>query len=164
MRRTLAALIALALLPPAAAAAAAAAQGSRTNAPPGNSAIDEYLETVPGASGNGVPRPPVAGGATLTAAERNRLERLGSAGRTLARIVESTSPPPASGTTSPAPKKHQPATGVVRLPDPKGDAPLGAVLGVAEGDGGMGLLLPAILLASLLAVIGLVLLRRRSAS
>jgi hypothetical protein len=162
MRRTLAALIALALLVPA--AAAAAAQGPRTNAPPGNSAIDEYLETVPGASGNGVPRPPVAGGATLTAAERNRLERLGTDGRTLARIVESTSPAPASGTTSPAPKKHQPATGVVRLPDPKGDAPLGAVLGVAEGDGGMGLLLPAILLASLLAVIGLVLLRRRSAS
>jgi hypothetical protein len=160
MRRTLAALIALALLVPA----AAAAQGSKTNAPPGNSAIDEYLETVPGPTGNGVPRPRVAGGGTLTAAERDRLEQLGADGRTLATIVEATSPAPASGATSPAPKKHRPATGVVRLPDAKGHAPLGAVLGVAEGDGGMGLLLPAILLASLLAVIGLVLLRRRSSS
>jgi len=160
MRRTLVALLALALLVPA----VAAGQGSKTNAPPGNSAIDEYLETVPGASGNGVVRPPAAGGGTLTAAERGRLEQLGTDGRTLARIVESTSPPPASGTTSPAPKNHRPAAGVVRLPDPKGHAPLGAVLGVAEGDGGMGLLLPAILLASLLAIIGLVLLRRRSSS
>jgi hypothetical protein len=145
----LAALVALALCIPA----AAAAQAPRTNAPPGNSAIDEYLETVPGASGNAVPRPPGAGADTLTAAQRARLEQQGVDGRTLANIVES---------TSPVPKRQRPGTSV--LPDVKGRSPLAAALGVAKGDGGMGLLLPAILLASLLAVIALVLLRRRSAS
>ena len=149
----LATLIALALLVPA----AAAAQESRVNAPPGNSAIDEYLETVPDVSGNGIPRRPDDDGGPLTAAQRDRLERLGADGRTLATIVES---------TSPARKKQRakPPTAVVAPPDAKGRSPVGAVLGAAEGDGGMGLLLPAILLLSLVGVIALVLLRRRSAS
>ena len=149
----LAALVALALCVPA----AAVAQGPRTNAPPGNSAIDEYLETVPGATGNAVPRPPTPGGGTLTAAQRARLEQHGADGRTLANIVES---------TSAIPRRQRPASSVAAPPEAKGRSPLTAVLGVAEGngDGGMGILLPAILLASLLAVIALVLLRRRSAS
>jgi hypothetical protein len=151
----LATLIALALLVPA----AAAAQESRVNAPPGNSAIDEYLETVPDVSGNGIPRPRPEDddGGPLTAAQRDRLERLGADGRTLATIVES---------TSPARKKQRakPPTAVVAPPDAKGRSPVDAVLGAAEGDGGMGLLLPAILLLSLVGVIALALLRRRSAS
>lgn len=156
MTRFLAALLALALLVPA----TAAAQGPATNAPPGNSAIDEYLETVPGASGNSTPRTPAAGtngsaGSTgpLTAAQRDRFERLGADGKTLAKVVES---------TSPEKKKQEPPT---TLRDLTSRSPLGEVLGVAEGNGGgMGLLLPAILIASLLAAIGLVLLRRRSTS
>ena len=47
------------------------AASAQTNAPPGNSAIDEYLETVPGATGNQRPRTPGAGGGpskVLTAA------------------------------------------------------------------------------------------------
>jgi hypothetical protein len=153
MKRMLAALVAIAMCVPA----AAVAQGARTNAPPGNSAIDEYLETVPGATGNAVPRPPVAGAGTLSAAQRARLEQHGADGRTLANIVES---------TSVVPRKQRPAKSEATPPDAKGRSPLTAALGVAEGDGdgGMGLLLPAILLASLLAVIALVLLRRRSAS
>jgi hypothetical protein len=152
------ALVALALLIPA----TAAAQGSKTNAPPGNSAIDEYLETVPAAGGNGIPRPRENNGGTLTRAERNRLEQLGADGRTLAAIIESTAP--ASTALAPKKQRAERKTDVVALPDAKGRSPITAVLGTAEGDGGMGLLLPAILLASLLTVIALVVLRRRSPS
>jgi len=96
MTRALTALVALTLLVLPCAASA------QTNAPPGNSAIDEYLETVPGATGNQTAAKPGTAGATLTAAERARL-------------------------------------------------------------GGMGVLLPAILIATLLGVIALLLARRRSA-
>lgn len=146
----LATLIALALLVPA----AAAAQESRGNAPPGNSAIDEYLETVPDVSGNGIPRRSGDDGGPLNAAQRDRLERLGADGRTLATIVESTSPARKT-------QRTKPPTAAVAPPHAKGRSPVDAVLGAAEGDGGMGLLLPAILLLSLVGVIALVLLRRR---
>ncbi|MDX6678103.1 MAG: hypothetical protein QOE31_2155, partial [Solirubrobacteraceae bacterium] len=53
MPRVLSALVALLLI---ALPSAAFAQSPQTNAPPGNSAIDEYLETVPGATGNQRPR------------------------------------------------------------------------------------------------------------
>ncbi|MEA2156465.1 MAG: hypothetical protein QOE11_2605 [Solirubrobacteraceae bacterium] len=154
MTRLLSALVALLLL--ALPAAAMAAPGSQTNAPPGNSAIDEYLETVPGATGNQRPRPPAAAGTAprLTAAQRARLERLGPDGRAVAAVVESTAPAHAT---------LKPGTAV---PSATGRSPLGEVLGAAagQGGGGMGALLPAILLASLLGVITLVVLRRRSVS
>ena len=153
MPRVLSALVALVLL---ATPAAAAAQAPQTNAPPGNSAIDEYLETVPSASGNRVPKPPASGEATLSAAERARLERLGPDGKALADAVDSTSAPAA------APKRDgaTPVSG-------QGRSPLSEVFDAAvgrDGGGGMGVLLPVILLASLLGVVALAVLRRRSAS
>ena len=93
MTRAIIALVVLAFALPA----MAQAQAPQTNAPPGNSAVDEYLETVPGASGNPRPRTPAPGGAAgsaLTAAERARLERLGPDGKTLADAVEATAPAP----------------------------------------------------------------------
>ena len=159
MTRLLLALAALVLVAPPAAAIAQAAQ---TNAPPGNSAIDEYLETVPGATGNRSTRPPASGGGgspsrTLTPAQRAELERLGADGKALAEVVEATSP--ARPTTT---RKRE-----TEPPTPQGRSPLSEALDVAtgqDGGGGMGVLLPAILVASLLAAIGLVALRRRSAS
>ena len=147
MTRVLAALVALAMFMPA----VAAAQDPTRNAPPGNSAIDEYLESVPSATGNEIPGPPAAGG-TLTPAQKRALERLGPDGATLASVVESTSPP----------KRTPPAATAVSVQDVKGRSPIREVVGVAEGSGGMGPLLPAILLASALTAIALVLLRRRS--
>jgi hypothetical protein len=137
---------------------AAIAQEPRTNAPPGNSAIDEYLETVPGASGNAVPRPRGAGGAsaTLSPAERARLERLGPDGKALADAVDATSPAGAA----PKPRRATPATA-------QGRSPVREVLDVATGDdggSGMGLVLPAILLFSLVGAIVLVVMRRGSVS
>ena len=151
MDRALIALVALALALPA----TAQAQPAQTNAPPGNSAIDEYLETVPGASGNTRPRPPGQGGSSvLPAAERARLERLGADGKALADAVEATAP----------------AKRAAVAPDPlegAGRSPARGLLdavGGNDGGNGMGVLLPAILVAALLGAIGLGLLRRRSAS
>lgn len=153
MNRATMALVVLALSWPA----AAQAQIPQTKAPAGNSAIDEYLETVPGASGN---KPALApgrsGGAVLTTAERARLERLGSDGRALADIVDAASPSTKQGSTA-----------ELRTPSGDGRSPAREVLGAVDGDdggSGMGLLLPAILLAALLAAIALALLRRRAAS
>jgi len=134
---------------------AAHAQAPSATAPPGNSAIDEYLETVPGAGGSTRPRAPGADGAggVLTAAQRARLERLGPDGRALADTVDATSPAPRQGSP--------------KAPTSDGRSPVGEVLdtfGGSDGGGGMGILLPTILIAALLAAITLVLLRRRAAS
>ena len=154
MTRAITALVVLALALPA----LAHAQAPQTNAPPGNSAVDEYLETVPGATGNARPRTPTpggSGGSALTAAERARLERLGPDGKTLADAVEAT-----------APAKRAAAEVKPDL-DAAGGSPARELLDAVAGDdggGGMGLVLPAILIAALLAAITLVLLRRRTSS
>lgn len=145
-------LVVLALALPA----LAHAQAPQTTAPPGNSAIDEYVETVPGATGNTRPGPSQDGGAgVLSALERARLERLGPDGRALADAVEATAGTPAK--TAPKPD----------LLERPGRSPGRELLDVVTGDdggGGMGLVLPAILIAALLAAITLVLLRRRASS
>lgn len=179
MTRALVALVALVLASPA----GAVAQAPQTNAPPGNSAIDEYLETVPGAAGNTRPRPPgrSESDSTLTPVQRARLERLGPDGRTLANAVEKTSPAPPpkremaaprrkSETAAPEPKSEtaapEPKSELV-VPKSDGRSPVGQVVGTfsgSDGGSGMGLVLPAILIGALLAVLLLVVLRRRAAS
>jgi len=155
MTRVLLVLVALALL---ALPGAAGAQSPQTNAPPGNSAIDEYLETVPGATGNqrpGTPRSGDSAAGALTAAERARLERLGPDGKALADAVDATAPAaskPKTDTPAPAAEGRSPLSGVL-------DAAVGR-----DGGDGMGALLPAILLATLLGVVALVVMRRRSLS
>lgn len=152
MTRLLSALVALALL------ALPAAAPAQTNAPPGNSAIDEYLETVPSATGNQRPRQPGTGDggkSVLTPAQRRKLERLGPDGRALADAVEATAPPaakPGAAQTLDGSDGRSPFTAVLE-----------AVTG-SDGGGGMGFMLPVILLATLLGVIALAVLRRRSAS
>lgn len=155
MTRALVLILALCLALPAAAVAAKAPQ---TNAPPGNAGIDEYLETVPGASGNHRPTPPgqQGGGGGLTPSQRAKLDRLGPDGRTLANAVDSTS---SSATT---PKKTQ-----ITATGSDGRSPLAELLNTitgSDGGSGMGVLLPGILVAALLAAIVAVLLRRRATS
>jgi hypothetical protein len=154
MTRALSALVALMLL---VLPAAAMAQQGPTNAPPGNSAIDEYLETVPSATGDHVPRPPGShgGSSVLTAAQRARLEKLGPDGKTLVNAIDATAPPPGK----PGEK--------IDLNNVHGRSPVSAILEAVvgtDGDAGMGFMLPVILLASLLGVIALVIVRRRSVS
>ncbi len=157
MTRAIVALVALALALPA----AAVAQDSPTNAPPGNSAIDEYLETVPGASGNKRPREPGqgGGGSALTPAQRAQLESRGPEGKTLADAVD--------GTSSEASGNDKGTTNESATLKSEGRSPTGKVLGTvsgSDGGAGMGVILPAILIAALLAAIAFVALRRRRAS
>ena len=148
MTRPIMALVLLALLVPF----TSQAHAQQTNAPPGNSAIDEYLETVPGAGGSTRPRSPAQRPGVLTAAERTRLARLGPDGRTLADAVDATAPTKrAAGDLDAAGDGRSRARGV-----------LDAVTG--NDGGGMGLVLPAILIGALLAAITLYVLRRRAAA
>ncbi len=157
MPRVLSVLVVLLLI---ALPSAAIGQTPQTKAPPGNSAIDEYLETVPGATGNQRPR---TGGdpsdATLTPAQRARLERLGPDGKAPPDAVDATAPAP-----SPTGEPREPA---IAPETSQGRSPLSEVLDAATGrDGGdgMGIVLPAILLAALLGIVALAVARRRSVS
>src|SRR5262249_5100272 len=139
MTRLLTVLIATALLLPA----LAAAQPPGTNAPPGNSAIDEYLETIPSAGGNSSPGPPGQPGARPSPRAR-ALERLGPDGRTLAALVDAT---PAASAHHPAGDAAAQAKGAAPTPLAGADArsPFVATLSAAVGrdDGqGLGPLLP----------------------
>jgi hypothetical protein len=152
MARVLAAIAVFALVVSPAAFAQAPPQ---TNAPPGNSAIDEYLETIPSASGSVRPRGPGGGSGALTPALRRRLDRLGPDGQTLARLVASTSP--AAPEVAPARREVAEATSASR-------SPAGALIAAATGQGdggGLGPVLPAILLASLVAAGAAVVVRAR---
>ena len=157
MTRATIALVLLAFAWPA----MAQAQAPQSNAPPGNSAVDEYLETVPGASGNQRPRKPTPAGTAegvLSAAQRARLERLGPEGKTLADAVDATAPAKRAPESKPQSKPELETTG---------GSPARELLDAVAGDdggGGMGLLLPAIMIAALLAAIAIVLLRRRASS
>jgi hypothetical protein len=174
MPRLLSALVALMLL--AVPAGAGAVQTPQTNAPAGNSAIDEYLETVPSVTGSNGPRPPSSEGGSatgaLTTAQRKRLEQAGPAGRQLASVVDATAPvaEAATAATAPARAGTKPHERTPAPPTAQGRSPVAEVLNAATGQsgggdgGGMGVLLPAILLGSLLGVIALVAIRRRSVS
>ena len=158
----------LLLLAPAAASAQAP-----TNAPPGNSAIDEYLETVPGATGDARPRPPGApgGDAGLTPSQREDLQRRGPDGALLVALADSiasgdaTRSRPTAGdrddAASPAGERSAREDAVAA----QGRSPLSATLAAATGggDGGMGLLLPILLVAGLAGFVALAIARRRAA-
>jgi hypothetical protein len=103
--KTLTPLLALALVLPG----VAAAKPRAVLAPPGDSAVSQYVEVVPTASGATPSQAPTAanGSATgggqaggvqsraLTPSQQARLDALGADGRTLAAVVDATSPPPA---------------------------------------------------------------------
>jgi len=161
-------LLALAAVP-----AVAGAQDPQVNAPPGNSGIDEYLETVPGAEGNrparpggvgngpGKPGQPGSNGGGSRAvppAVRRELERTAEGRKALA-LAESGAPSErAAGRTGAA--GLQPSQAQDQAP---GGGPLSAIaksLTGSEGDG-LGLGLPLLLLGSALTIGLLATLRRR---
>jgi hypothetical protein len=149
----------------------AAAAAQETNAPPGNSAIDEYLETVPSASGN---RPATGEGGSheagnpseLPAVVAGALRDRGADGRAVADLVRSSR----RVRRGDAPDQIAGAKPRDPVAEPRGDSPLTSVAHVVRGGGdagGMGAALPAILLGSLAALGAIIfvrLTRRRSAS
>jgi len=134
------------------------AHGQAVNAPPGNSGVDEYLETIPGVQG---PRPTdrATSGRRLPSGVRRELAESGATGRELADVAEATAPPPAS-----AARREGDRYGGVprneRRADP-GPSALDTAADVVTGGqpGGMGVLLPAFLLGTL--VIGAAVAARR---
>lgn len=138
-------LLATALLAPA----TAAAKGGATLAPPGNSAVTEYLETVPNAEGASPLRQGAPRSAVLGVSARRALVRLGPDGRTLAAVADATAPPavpsPAGGHGGGARPVVLSAAGV--------PSRAGALLAAAtgrDGGGGLGPALPALMAAGLL--------------
>lgn len=135
-------------------APAAAAAAPQTSAPPGNAAIDEYLETVPDAGGDARPRPPGAHGtAALTPAQRARLRAQGREGETLARVVDATSPRESTPPSAPAPAPALPRAASAAI---AGRSPVAATLAAATGgdDGSsLGPLISAILVVSLVVAL-----------
>lgn len=137
-------LCALALAGPAVAAA------QQRNTPPGNSSVDQYSESIPGATGEHWIPPggflPGHGGRATRSALARRLEAQGPAGRLAAR----TGPPrPAAGAASSGFGARSPLSEAMR------------VLSGQDGDG-LGLLLPLLMAASAIAV-ALLFARRRGA-
>ena len=146
-RRTAAITAALAL----GAAAPAAAQ---TIAPPGNSGVDQYMEVVPSAKG---PSTPGTQQGALSSTAQRQLRSQGADGRRLAQIVKTTAPArPATSTSSQS--KHKAAGPGGRhsaadraAPLPRGNSPLASVakaIGDGSGSGGMGPVLPLLLIVS----------------
>jgi hypothetical protein len=144
--------IALALSLPA-----SAAQAQSSNAPPGNSGIDQYLESVPSSSGN---RPATGAGSgnsgALPPRTSRKLRQLGEDGVAVERL---------SATTRAKAKRRKlvaEGTGAA------GRAPLPsvgrAISGSADGGDGMGAALPVILVLTLVGGIAALVLRRRQTS
>jgi hypothetical protein len=152
-------------------------------APPGNSGVDQYFETVPGAGCN---QPPSGGHhgsrGSLSAATRRQLAAQGAAGQAVARLVSSTGPGgveassgsntgPSHGSTRPshatgaAPRTRRPsAGGDAGAPSGTGRGLLSALLRpIVTGSsvGGLGVLLPLFLAAVLVLVVAVRLLHRR---
>jgi hypothetical protein len=145
----------------------AVARAGDSNAPPGNSGIDEYLESVPDAGGNRpTPQP-----------DRKRNEpapekRAPAAGATVGEAapkpaVETATPRAAEPRAARRRAARRRARARKRAPrEPQTEVAPAAVRRAATGSGddGMGPALPIILLGSLAAAIGFVLLKRRRAA
>ena len=168
VRRTLVPLVTAAAI--AASPMCAHAQG-QSNAPPGNAAVDEYLETIPAASG-GTPSGSVKPGANGGRLPTSTSQVLGDAGQSGGRLVEFTE---ATG----VPKRARPvhnggnsgsSAGPSTIHDaaskvsPTGSEPVISVVDRSltgkDGDaGGLGVGLPILL--GLIAIIGVALAMRR---
>lgn len=137
----------------------AAATAQQKTAPPGNAGIDEYVESVPAASGKRPTRNRATpAGAALDAAQRRELEALGDDGRVLAETIEATGP----SKTELVPRSGE--RGSRLAPTGDGDSPFTGVVEAVSGgsSGGMGILLPIILASTLALVMAVAVARRRA--
>jgi len=142
---------------------AAASAGIRTIAPPGESAVSEYVESVPTAKGQSPTSSLGSQAGALTPSQTAALDRSGAEGRTLAAVVDATSPSPVAAPARTAGRGNAAAGGRAQsLPPGDGSrSPVDSVASAAlGGGGGMGLLLPALMLAAVL-VTAVGLFRRR---
>jgi hypothetical protein len=152
--------------------ATALAHGGTVLVPPGDSASSQYVETVPTDKGGAVPGSGSQPDA-LSTGQRRRLVALGPDGKTLAAVVQTTSPPPAGagpiagthsrgshhvgGTAPGASDTGAAGPSESAAPLSAAGAPSTASLmltaATGGGSGGSGILLPLLLLAAALGVI-----------
>lgn len=138
-------------------------------APPGNSGVDQYFETVPGAGCNGSAGGSGGGGhgghgSGLSPSTSRQLASQGPAGRAVAQLVASTGPGAGTssangGSSAGGAGRGKPGSSAVgtAVPSGRGSDPVSALLRPlvhGTGSGGTGLLLPLILLAALAAALG----------
>jgi hypothetical protein len=153
-------------------ASAVPASAKTTVAPPGNSGVQQYLEVVPSAGGD---RPPShRGGSALTKHEARRLDAQGADGRALRQIIDASAPDAVrqaakrSRHRSPAGRVRPSASGPSKAAQGtprQGSSVLSSAaksLSTGAEAGGMGLLLPVLLIGSAGAIGGIALLRRRA--
>lgn len=150
------------LLGPSAALAKTPGKGY---APPGNSGVSQYIEDVPTASGgkpsSSVVIPPSGGSggsggvgsSSIPASVSQKLDRDGRNGRQADALAKATSGASGSGHARPA----------VRAATAPPSRQVLSALDGSTGGGGLGVLLPVILIGSLVVVSAAGLLRRRSA-
>jgi hypothetical protein len=153
---------------------AQAAQRPKDLAPPGDSAVSQYLETVPTDMGGTPPRSGGTASNVLPPSESRRLDQSGAAGRTLVAIVAASAPPapPAphrAASTRKADRGSSSGSDQASLGDQLvgsglPTSPLSAFVAASTGrdGGGAGILLPLVLLATAL-LIGVAVVRRRGA-
>ncbi len=148
-------------------------------APPGNSGVNEYFETIPGASCNVPPPGSGAGGSGaggghavgLAPGQRRQLAAQGPAGRAVARFVAATAPPIAgtaashrvgSGRGSHGAGATRPPAAALSAAPPtaSGQSPVAGLLKpIVSGSapGGTGVALPIVLGAALLLAVAVAL-------
>jgi hypothetical protein len=155
-----------AVLTAALALGVAAPAAADTVAPPGNSGVDQYMEVVPSAKG---PSAPGGQQGALSSTVQRKLQSQGADGQRLAQIVKTTAPV-RSGTTKPSRPTRKAAVKQSAAdraaPLPRGDSPLASVakaIGDGSGSGGMGAVLPLLLIVSTTVLAAFALWRRRSA-
>ena len=149
-----------------------AVAGAAVCAPPGNSGVSQYLETVPGdscsvpSSGAGAPHH----GASLAPGTSKELARKGAAGLAVERLVSSTAPSTSAGTGGRGVRSGAragsgaPASSKARLDADAGRGVIGGVLHpilTGSSSGGLGAALPLLLAATLGAILATMGSRRR---
>jgi hypothetical protein len=159
----------------AAALASAPAAMAGTCAPPGNSGVNQYVEVVPGAGCNQPPAGPGSGGHSggghLSTSTTQQLDASGGAGRSVVALVTSS---PSAGPGNPGGSRGHahgggnPAAATTAVPPSvAGSNPVSAILHpivTGSGAGGLGVLLPVLLLGVLLGAVLAGLIRRRRLS
>jgi hypothetical protein len=136
-------------------------------APPGNSAVQQYLETVPSSGGNRPYRPGSGPGHHLLSRRAQQaLNAAGPDGRAAAALAQATAP---AGAAAPQRGHAGGAGGAASLAGANGSSAATAVgrrlLGSqSDGVGGMGIALPILLAVSLIVATLGGLRRRRSAA
>jgi hypothetical protein len=150
--------------------ATAAAKPPAALAPPGQSAISQYVEVVPNDMGSTPTHPGRAPTGALTSGQRRQLNSLGADGRTLADVVDATAQPAVPGSAETRAdlrvgrsQRRGESSGTAiggsgvpggQLSGPGTRSTVSLLLSAAGGGGGgLGVLLPAIMAV---AVVGLV--------